>query len=237
MRLTVVAPEGMDASWSVQLAEAIGAGRPEVVAAETLPSVSEGAARRLAEPAEPLWMDLAPAAWREEDERRRGNKRLLRAASALVALWVLGLGVFFTVLNVRRARLADLAARVDAVEKPAAEVRRLRAKVEDFAAYADRSRSALECLRATSEALPGGVELNSFIYRKGASLTLRGEADDSERIYEFTKGLDGSGVFDDVKSDGISMKQGQGGGATKYTFGITAALPGGEDEGGEGGAQ
>lgn len=235
LRLTVVAPEGMDVSWSGPLAKALGAGAPEVVGAGTLPSVSEGAARRLAEPAEPLWMDLAPAAWREEDERRRGNKRLLRTASVLAALWILALGVFFTVLNVRRARLAELEARVAAVEKPAGDVRRLRAKVMDFAAYADRSRSALECLRAMSEALPGGVELNSFIYRKGASLTLRGEADDSERIYAFTKGLDESGLFDDVKSDGISMKPGQGGGASKYTFGITAALPGGGDDA-EGGA-
>ena len=157
------------------------------------------------------------------------------AATVFVALWLLALGVFFTMLNVRRARLSDLEAKVEAVEKPAAEVRRLRAKVMDFAAYADRSRSALECLRAMSEALPPGVELNSFIYRKGTSLTLRGEADDSERIYAFTRGLDESGLFDDVKSDGISMKPGAGGGAAKYTFGITAALPGNGDEA-EGGA-
>ena len=235
LKLTVVAPEGLDVSWAAGLAKALGASPPETVKAEDVPTVSEGAARRLAEPAEPLWMDLAPAAWREEDERRRGNRMLMAAATAFVALWLLALGVFFTVLNVRRARLSDLEAKVEAVEKPAAEVRRLRSKVMDFAAYADRSRSALECLRAMSEALPTGVELNSFIYRKGTSLTLRGEADDSERIYEFTKGLDESGLFDDVKSDGISMKQGQGGGAAKYTFGITAALPGNGDDA-EGGA-
>ena len=228
LRMTVAAPKDMDVSWAKPLAKALGASAPEMVKAEDVPSVSEGAARRLAEPAEPLSMDLAPAAWREEDERRRGNRVLMAAATAVVALWLLALGVFFTVLNVRRARLSDLEAKVEAVEKPAAEVRRLRAKVMDFAAYADRSHSALECLRAMSEALPAGVELNSFIYRKGASLTLRGESPDSERIYEFTRGLDESGLFDDVKSDGISMKQGGGGNpGALYTFGITAALPGG----------
>lgn len=235
LKMSVVAPEGVDVSWAAGLAKALGASAPETVKAEEVPSVSEGAARRLAEPAEPLWMDLAPAAWREEDERRRGNRVLMGAATVFVALWLLALGVFFTMLNVRRARLSDLEAKVEAVEKPAAEVRRLRAKVMDFAAYADRSRSALECLRAMSEALPPGVELNSFIYRKGTSLTLRGEADDSERIYAFTRGLDEAGLFDDVKSDGISMKPGAGGGAAKYTFGITAALPGNGDES-EGGA-
>lgn len=237
LKMTVVAPEGVDVSWAAGLAKALGASAPELAKAEDVPSVSEGAARRLAEPAEPLWMNLAPAAWREEDERRRGNRVLMAAATAFVAAWLLALGVFFAVLNVRRARLAELERRVEAVEKPAAEVRRLRAKVMDFAAYADRSRSALECLRAMSEALPPGVELNSFIYRKGTSLTLRGESPDSERIYEFTRGLDGSGLFDDVKSDGISMKPGGGNGsAARYTFGITAALPGGGDDA-EGGAQ
>ncbi len=236
LKMTVVAPDGVDVSWAKPLAKALGASAPETVKAEDVPSVSEGAARRLAEPAEPLSMDLAPAAWREEDERRRGNRVLMVAATAFVALWLLALGVFFTVLNVRRARLAELEAKVEAVEKPAAEVRRLRAKVMDFAAYADRSHSALECLRAMSEALPAGVELNSFIYRKGASLTLRGESPDSERIYEFTRGLDESGLFDDVKSDGISMKQGGGNAGALYTFGITAALPGGGDDA-EGGSQ
>ena len=236
LRMTVAAPKDMDVSWAAPLAKTLGAGKPEIVSAEDLPSVSEGAARRLAEPAEPLSMDLAPAAWREEDERRRGNRGLMVAATAFVALWLLALGVFFAVLNVRRARLAELETRVESVEKPAAEVRRLRAKVMDFAAYADRSHSALECLRVMSEALPPGVELNSFIYRKGASLTLRGESPDSERIYEFTRGLDESGLFDDVKSDGISMKQGGGNSGALYTFGITAALPGGGDDA-EGGAQ
>jgi Tfp pilus assembly protein PilN len=236
LRMTVAAPKEMDVSWASSLAKTLGAGVPEIVPSEDLPTVSEGAARRLAEPAEPLSMDLAPAAWREEDERRRGNRGLMVAATVFVALWLLALGVFFAVLNVRRARLSELEGRVAELEKPAAEVRRLRAKVMDFAAYADRSRSALECLRAMSEALPPGVELNSFIYRKGASLTLRGESPDSERIYEFTRGLDESGLFDDVKSDGINMKQGGGGGSgALYTFGITAALPGGGDDA-EGGA-
>ena len=80
------------------------------------------------------------------------------------------------------------------------------------------------------------MELNSFIYRKGASLTLRGESPDSERIYEFTHGLDESGLFEDVKSDGISMKQGGNNSGSLYTFGITAALPGSGDDA-EGGAQ
>lgn len=235
LRLTVVAPEGTDVAWAGPLAKALGAGKPEIESAENLPSVSEGAARRLAEPAEPLSMDLAPAAWREEDERRRGNRGLLRTATVFAVLWVLALGVFLVLLNVRRARLRGLEARVAEVERPAGEVRRLRSKVLDFAAYADRSHSALECLRAVAEALPDGVELNSFIYRKGASLTLRGEAGDSERIYGFTRGLDESGLFEDVKSDGISMKAQQGGGAVRYTFGITAALPGGDGE--EGSAQ
>ena len=113
------------------------------------------------------------------------------------------------------------------------EVRRLRTKLREVETYADRSRSALETLRVVSEALPDGIEFSSMVYRKGASVSLRGEAQETAEIYELQQNLEASGMFTDVKSDGITMK---GGGSGEYVFGLTLSFTddGGEDaEGGE----
>lgn len=229
-RLLVFAAEGISTAWAAELGKELGIGEVSVRTLGECPSLSEGVARRLVDAAEPLAMDLAPDAWREEDANKRTKRRFLRAATIFIVAWLLGLGLFFTLLNVRRAQLRELETDVTQKEGPAMEVRRLRAKVLDFATYADRSHSALECLRVVSEALPAGAELTSWVYRKGVSLTLRGEAESSETIYAFTRNLEAAGLFSDVRSEGITMKTGAGG-VQRYSFGVMAALPGTGAEG------
>lgn len=197
---------------------------------EGLPSASEGIARRQAAPARPLAMDLAPESWRTADADRRTRRRLLRAATAFAAIWLLALGAFGTLLHVQRGRLARLQAQVEALEGPAQEIRRLQTKSLEFAQYADRTHAALECLRVISGALPDGVELTTFVYRKGATLTLRGEADAADKVYAFIQALEQSALFPEVKSEGISTRNTPVG--TRSQFGATLKLPGagGEDE-------
>ena len=196
---------------------------------EELPTISEGVARRLAEPAQPLALDLAPEVWRAADAERRTRRRLLRSATIFATTWLLAIGVFLTLLNVRRGSLARLQAQVEEMEGPALEIRKLRAKVRDFAQYADRSHSALECLRAVATTLPEGVELTSYVYRKGASLALRGEADAPDKVYAFNQALEQTGLFPEVKSEGISTRNTPQGPSSQ--FGATLVLPGGGEEG------
>lgn len=193
-------------------------------ALEELPPASEGVAWRLAEPAGPLAMDLAPEAWRTADAERRTRRKLLRSATVFLAVWLLAIGVFWTLLNVQRGRMDRLRTQVENMEGPALEVRRLRAKVLEFSQYADRSHSALECLRAVSETLPTGVDLTSFVYRKGASLSLRGEADAPDLVYGFIQALEKTGLFPEVKSEGISTRNTSQG--TKSQFSVMILLPG-----------
>lgn len=191
---------------------------------EELPPASEGVAWRQAQPARPLAMDLAPETWRTADAERRTRRKLLRAATVFLAAWALGLGVFWTLLQVQRGRMDRLRAEVEEMEGPALEIRRLRAKTLEFAQYADRSRSALECLRAVAEALPPGADLTSFVYRKGASLALRGEADAPDLVYGFIQALEKTELFPEVASEGISTRntsQGQ-----KSQFSVAVTLPG-----------
>ena len=193
-------------------------------ALEELPPASEGVARRLAVPPRPLAMDLAPEAWRTADVERRTRRKLLRSATVFLGTWLLALGTFWTLLHLQRGRMARLEAEVTGMEGPATEIRRLKGKVQEFAQYADRSRSALECLRVASAALPAGVDLTSFVYRKGASLALRGDADAPDQVYAFIQALEKTELFPEVKSEGISTRNTQQG--QKSQFSVTIVLPG-----------
>ncbi len=189
-----------------------------------LAPLSEGVAHRLAHRATPLAMDLAPDAWRDADAARSLRRRMLRAATAFLVVWLLALGIFITLLNLNRGRLARLRAEVEAVEGPALEVRRLRAKVLEFTQYADRTHSALESLRVVSELLPPGVDLTSFIYRKGSTLALRGEADDANKVYALISSLEGTDLFPEVRPEGVSTRNTPQG--PRNQFGVTIRLPG-----------
>ena len=199
-------------------------------ALDELPTASEGVARRLAEPARPLALDLAPEAWRTADAERRTRRKLLRAATVFLAAWLLALGIFWTLLNLQRGRMARLRAQVETMEGPAQEIRKLRAKTLEFAQYADRTRSALECLRVVSETLPEGVELTTYAYRKGTTLSLRGESDAPDKVYSFIQALEQTALFPEVKSEGISTRNTPQG--ARSQFGVALVLPGtgGEDE-------
>ena len=124
--------------WADQLQKELALESFFVHPLEQLPTVSEGVARRLAEPTQRLTMDLAPDAWREADAARRSSRKLLRAATVFLVVWLAMIGVFWTWLNVERGQMESLRAQVEAVEGPAQEIRILRAKVRDFTLYADR---------------------------------------------------------------------------------------------------
>ena len=215
---------GLPPTCADHLRQALGLGTIFAHALDELPATSEGVARRLAEPAGALTMDLAPEVWRTADAERRVRRKLLRSATLFLVVWLSALGVFWTLLNVQRGRLARLQAQVEQMEGPAKEIRRLRAKTLEFAQYADRSHSALECLRVIAQILPEGVELTKFDYRKGSSATLRGEADQPDKVYAFIQALEQTALFPEVKSEGISTRNTPQG--ERSQFGATLVLPG-----------
>lgn len=136
-----------------------------------------------------------------------------------------------TALGVRRAQLHELEAEAEALEVPAREVRALRGKVLELAQYADRTVSPLECLRVVAEVMPDGVEMSSFVYSKGSDLKLRGEAQSAAGVYDFVTALEETGMFPEVRNDGVNTRGGQN------AYSLTVILPGGEGlarEGGEG---
>lgn len=214
---------GVAVDWAETLRKTLDLEALFTHALEDLPTTSEGIARRLAAPARPLAMDLAPEEWRTADAERRTRRNLLRAATVFLSVWLLALGVFWTLLNLQRGRMARLQAQVDALEQPAREVRLLRRKVLELEQYADRSRSVLECLRVVSEKMPAGMDLNQFAYSKGNKLELRGDADASDKVYEFSQEMENTGLFMEV-SENISSDASRRGRRTQFT--LTFRLPG-----------
>ena len=223
--LHVFHAEEVTTEWAESLKEALALETLFIHPLENLPTASEGVARRLAEPTRLLAMDLAPEAWREADLARRSRRKLLRAATVFVGIWLFAIGIFWTWFNLERGRMNQLRAQVESLEGPAQEIRILRAKVREFTQYADRSHSALECLRIVSETLPKGADLNKFIYRKGKSITLQGIANTTDDIYEFNNALKATTHFQKVDPGGITSK------GSQSQFGVNIVLLGAEEEG------
>lgn len=220
---------------SEALASALSAAMPS----EPLPSPAECLARRALSPADPLPLSLVPADWTDAERARAARRAMLRAGAAFLAVWAVAVGTFLALDGASRHRLAELEREVAEQEAPAKEVRRMLGKLSEWNLYADRSRSALETLRLAALAMPGngGMELTSFIYRKGESVSVRGEARDAGDVYSFVQSLERSGAFTSVQNEGVTTRSTASG--VVNPFGVTALLPaaGGFDEGTPGGAK
>lgn len=212
-------PEAQDVAGS--LATALSAAMLDT----PLPSPAECLARRALEPADPLPLSLVPADWTEAERSRAARRAMLRAGAAFLAVWAVAVATFLALDGASRHRLAELEREVAELEAPAREVRRMLGKLSEWNLYADRSRSALETLRLAALAMPenGGMELTSFIYRKGESVSVRGEARDAGDVYSFVQSLERSGAFTTVQNEGVTTRSTASG--TVNPFGVTALLP------------
>ncbi|MCX6991758.1 MAG: PilN domain-containing protein [Kiritimatiellaeota bacterium] len=173
-----------------------------------LPPLSEGLARRMFVPpfaahehaqGKQAVLDLVPVAWRTTATSQLFQKRLILAVGVAIGLWLVGVVGFFVGFQWNRLRLNRLEARLAELQKPADDVRRLQRQIHSFETYLDRQRSALECLREVSAALPKDVDLTSFQFKKGKTISLRGEARDKDPIYDFKKALDKSPMFKSIE--------------------------------------
>ncbi|OQW96129.1 MAG: hypothetical protein BWK77_06305 [Verrucomicrobia bacterium A1] len=205
-----------------QLTEACGLD-VEVRSLATLASLSEGLARRTAARA-PMTLDLAPPEWHVQEQTKRTQKTLLIASAVFGVMWLIGISILLSGGRVSTRRIAALKASVEKLEKPAQEVSALTEKVASLEQFADRTHSALECLRDICQRLPDGIDLTSFSYRKGGNVSLRGDAGSAETVYSFFEALQQSTLYASVKAG--EVKQRPGGGRPEFT--VAATLPGAE---------
>ena len=190
-----------------------------------IPPCSEGLARRAIRIGAAAG-DLAPAAWRATAARKALWKTMRRAAAAFAAVWLTVVAVALTVFTVQKNSLQKYRQQVLRLEQPAEEVRRLQVKLASLEELAESSHSALECLREISQPLSEGMLLTSFIFRKGSDLSVRGEADSTEKIYDYQKILQqATNLFVAVKLGPVTTRPNE---PNKAQFSLTFVFPGGK---------
>jgi Tfp pilus assembly protein PilN len=193
---------------------------------DDLPPITEGVARRAAA-ASGTALNLAPAEWETERVSRASGRRLIVAAAACIGLWLAAVTAFLIALAIRESGINRIKTRVDVLEQPASEVRALQTRIRTLEDYGDRSRSALELMRQVSEDLPEGLSLTSLIFKKGRSVSLRGDAESVNPVYDFFAAMERSGLYVRIKPEGVTSKA--AGGRARAEFRVTGILPGGED--------
>jgi Tfp pilus assembly protein PilN len=190
-----------------------------------LPPLSQGLAQRAAESAEGT-ADLAPPEWEARQSSNQVRRRLVVATAGLMGLWLVVVVSFAGVLGSQKSKLSGIQDRLKALEAPAAEVRLVREKAQFLERYTNRNFSALENLRAITIAMPEGIDINSFNYSKGGSISLRGTADTKQPVFTFGENLQQSDLFKEVQTGQMKEKRTKEG--LKITFQF-AAQSAGED--------
>lgn len=210
--------------------------KPELKRLSDLPSLCEGLAKRalLEFPENPRTsklfkgvgavIDFLPEKWRILAESRRMKKILAVASAIIVVGWITGLSVFMLMLAMKSAALERAETRQMEIEAASMEVREIRDRVIAFERYLDSSESALEGLREVSALLPPEIDLGGFQYRKGRSLTIRGESLSVNPIYDFKEAMDKSELFGVVTMGTIRPTSRDG--ATLQTVQISAEIEG-----------
>jgi hypothetical protein len=188
----------------------------------SIPPVSEGLALRTME-RRLHHAELVPREWIDLQRKKRLMKVATVASIAVLSVWLAFVAVAGAVFTFQKAAYNRVVREAAKYEGPARAAQAAREEMISLEKYADRSRSALECLREISTAMPDGVEINSFTYKKGEAVNLRGSSDRAEAIYDFFQKLGAAKIFEGVKDQPVSTHTVKD--KRVSTFSITAELP------------
>lgn len=169
------------------------------------PGSVTGLAARAADPAT---LDVLPASWREMLEETRFKSKLIRHLSIAVGVWVLVMAVLFGVPFVYGFMTDHQKSLSREHAQKYREVKEMKEKLDLVKKYSDHSRGALEILKAVSDRLPEGVELNSWTFKHEDGVRFSGESGDAAGVYELKDRLLAAEVFAEVLLTGPSAGKG-----------------------------
>lgn len=187
-----VPAEGLDAFAPVRRIES----DPESVA---------GLADRAANPAS---LDASPMSWREMLAETRFKAKLLRFLAVACGIWLLVMLVLFGVPVVYGFMTTHQKTLSKEHARKYREVKEMDEKLQLVKKYSDHSRGALEILKAVSDRLPEGVELNNWNFKREDGVRFSGESDDAASVYTLKDRLIETGVFAEVLLTGPSAGKG-----------------------------
>ncbi|MBR2983521.1 MAG: hypothetical protein IKC80_09895 [Kiritimatiellae bacterium] len=153
---------------------------------------------------EPMTLDVLPASWREFLEETRFKSKMVRYLAVAGTLWALVMGVLFGV-PVAYGFMTDYQKELSRRHrKQYSQVSAMREKVKLVKKYSDHDRGALEMMKALSDRLPQGIELNSWNFERAGGedgdggLRISGEADSADLIYDFKDAMSELKAGEDV---------------------------------------
>ena len=188
----------------------------------TLPTLSEGLALRSAD-RRGLHAELVPREWIELQRRKQIIRVSTIVSIVVLGVWMAVMSVTALVFGIQTATFNQIKKEATTYEAPARSAQAARVEMLSLEKYADRSHSALECLREITEFLPSSVEINSFSYTKGNAIHLRGSSQTSESIYDYFQKLGRSALFTELKNEKVNLQIRQGN--RIQGFSLTAKLP------------
>lgn len=177
----------------------------------------EGVALRTRENAS---MDLTPIVWRDAIREAKVTKRVYTGVAIAMAVWAVVMGTLFGAPRYYKFRSDRCKAYSKAHSKAYKQVADTRSRVQLIESYMDRTRSSLEMLRIASEALPQGITLVSFAYKKEEGIKVTGDADEPSMVYAYKDAITANPLFETVTLTGPSASRG------KHKFDIDAKFKG-----------
>lgn len=141
--------------------------------------------------------------WRQRRHRGQVRRRLIRGLLVIAALYALALAAY-AAASVRQSwRLSQLADQIRALQPQFSEAWQARQALQTLEARLDTQQTALEVLREITLLLPENVRLTNFSFKKGQSVTLRGETTSAALASEFIGRLERCPLFSAAKT--VSM--------------------------------
>lgn len=162
-------------------------------------------------------LNALPASWGEVLAETRFKSKLYRRLGVAGGIWLFVMAVLFGVPVVfgfltdhQKNLCKEHAGQYQ-------EVRKIKEKVELVQKYSDHSRGALEIMKAVSDRMPQGIDLDSWSFRRGDVLKITGLADEDTQVYKFKDQLVAAAASDDntdrvfktVKLGSLSSKGGR----------------------------
>ena len=174
-------------------------------------------------------LDASPASWKEVLDETRFKTKMVKYLAMAGGFWLLVMSVLFGVPMVYGFMTDYQKGLCKEHRRQYEAVKAMKGKVDLVRKYSDHARGALEIMKALSDRLPEGIELNSWSYKREDGVRVSGEADNANDVYKFKDLMielgDDDRVFGSVELIGPSA--GKGG---KQKFDIDCRYQGEEDE-------
>ncbi len=155
-------------------------------------------------------IELLPPKVRMERELVTKRRRLISAAALLIAILLLGSGIFSREIYQRERYLGWLKAEVRRTDPKAREVKAMMEKVRLIRGQLDTRGSAIDILSELHRIVPPESSLTIFIFDEKKLVTLRGTSYNMSDVFELIAILEGSPYFQNVEVKYASRRKAMG---------------------------